>query len=508
MKTLTVEGILALGLACARSFGESVTRDACEAIASQIALEESARAPIAEHLNHLAIAANLAGSEPSTLSALQRVHFLKSAVSHVAWAESRVNTAVLAIAGVQRRIQTAQVGIADARPQRVEIEDAARSEIALAARWSELQAQTRLETARLLHALLPKTADALALGSISQLHATVIADGAARLAAGFGVDATHPDATHNTAAWCSLTAVVSELDGRASVIAAHSTRTATRSAVMRIVDRLDPKGMHRRREHAARDRGVWVQPEGDGNSLLFARMSSMQAEACLSRIRERAAANRSDSVAAGNRDPRGIGELRAEAYAEIVLGTRGDVQPLESPRLRADIDVVITLDALLGFHRVDGDTAMLRAHGCEDAVVPGAEIRDLLSVPWVEASLRRLVTDPVTGHLLDVSAHRYKPSDRLRAFISTRDRRCRWPGCGRRSEHSDLDHATPFHLGGQSTVANLGALCRRHHLLKTHAGYAIPESNTDGTCTIATPAGERYAHAAVSILAMDDPPPF
>ncbi len=508
MKALTVEGILALGLACARSFGESVTRDACEAIASQVALEESARTPIAEHLNHLAVAANLAGSEPSTLSALQRVHFLKSAVSHVAWAESRVNTAVLAIAGVQRRIQTAQVGITDSRTQRVEIEDSARSEIALAARWSESQAQTRLETARLLHALLPDTSAALSLGVISQQHATVIADGAARLAAGFGVDATHPDATHNAAAWRSLTAVASELDGRASVIAAHSTRTATRSAVMRIVDRLDPTGMQRRRDDAARDRGVWVQPEGEGNALLIARMSSMQAEACLTRIRERASMNSSDAIAAGTRDPRGIGELRAEALTEIVLGTRRYVEHSESPPLRADIDVVIALDALLGFHRAGSDTAMLRARGRDDEIVPAAEIRDLFSDPRVEVSLRRLVTDPVTGHLLDVSAHRYRPSDRLREFITTRDRRCRWPGCRRRSENADLDHATPFDRGGPSTVANLGALCRRHHLLKTHAGYSIPESNNDGTCTIVTPVGERYAHSAVSILPTDDPPPF
>ena len=311
MNPFTVEGILALALACARSFAESVTRDACEAIASHVELEAAARAPIAEHVDHSEVAATLAGAEPLLMSALQRVHFLKSAVSHVAWAESRVNAALLAIAGVHRRVQAVEVGVSGSRAQRVEIEDVARSEIALAARWSESQAQSRLETARLLHALLPETADALALGSISQLHATVIADGTARLAAGFGVDATHPSATHNTAAWCSLSAAASELDGRAAAIAANTTRTATRSAVLRIVDRLDPKGMQRRREHAARDRGVWVQPEGDGNSLLFARMSSMQAEACLSRIREQAAANRSDSIAAGNRDPRGIGELRA-----------------------------------------------------------------------------------------------------------------------------------------------------------------------------------------------------
>jgi hypothetical protein len=295
------------------------------------------------------------------------------------------------------------------RGEVVEIEDAARSEIALAARWSEAQAQARLETARMLHLLLPKTGAALASGTISHAHAVVIAEGAARLAVGCRVDVTHPGTDRDSGAWQQLTALTSALDARASVIASRSTRSHTRAAVTRIVDTLDPEGMRTRREQAAAERDVWISPETDGNALLIARMGALHAQACLARIRQRAHAAREAAAAAGDPDGRTIGELRAQALAELLLGatphsgaTEGTAVPAQAPRLRADIDVVITLDALLGLQAIGSgaDTAVIRGPG-GDELVPAAEIRDLIA--HGDVTLRRLVTDPLTGHLLDVA---------------------------------------------------------------------------------------------------------
>jgi hypothetical protein len=176
--------------------------------------------------------------------------------------------------------------------------------------------------------------------------------------------------------------------------------------------------------------------------------------------------------------------------------------------LRADIDVVITFDALLGLQQIasGADTAVIRGPG-GDELVPAAEIRDLLAS---DVTLRRLVTDPLTGHLLDVSPRRYLPGQRLRDFITTRDVRCRQPGCTTRATRTDLDHATPYDHGGDTVRANMGALCRRHHLLKTHEGYTITDSHDNGTCTIHTPTGLTYQHEPVPVIPdtpdIEDPP--
>ena len=58
-------------------------------------------------------------------------------------------------------------------------------------------------------------------------------------------------------------------------------------------------------------------------------------------------------------------------------------------------------------------------------------------------ALRRLVTDPVTGHLLNYGTTR-EPPTALAEFLLARDRECRVPNCHIRASACDLDHATPW----------------------------------------------------------------
>jgi hypothetical protein len=44
----------------------------------------------------------------------------------------------------------------------------------------------------------------------------------------------------------------------------------------------------------------------------------------------------------------------------------------------------------------------------------------------------------------------------------------------------------------------LGALCRRHHRLKTHNGWKVV-SHTDGSCTWTSPLGKEFFTPARSI---------
>lgn len=112
-------------------------------------------------------------------------------------------------------------------------------------------------------------------------------------------------------------------------------------------------------------------------------------------------------------------------------------------------------------------------------------------------TLRPVVTDR-DEHVLDVGRRSYTLPATLRRLIVTRDGTCRFPGCGRPANRSQIDHAEAWDDGGASDVANLGALCTRHHQLKTLGGWDIIESRRDGSCTWRSPCGRTYDH---------DPPP-
>ena len=63
----------------------------------------------------------------------------------------------------------------------------------------------------------------------------------------------------------------------------------------------------------------------------------------------------------------------------------------------------------------------------------------------------------------------YAPTAAQHAFVTTRDRGCRFPNCGQRVGWADADHVIPHACGGATDCANLCCLCRSRHRLKTLA---------------------------------------
>jgi hypothetical protein len=129
------------------------------------------------------------------------------------------------------------------------------------------------------------------------------------------------------------------------------------------------------------------------------------------------------------------------------------------PPIAAVVHVTMDLPTLLG---LADNPAQLEGYGA----LPAALARDLAaSNPW-----RRLVTDPISGALLDAGRRSYRPSAALADFIRARDRTCIFPGCGRSAWKTDADHRIPFSEGGLTERANLGSLCARHHRIR-HRGW-------------------------------------
>jgi hypothetical protein len=97
----------------------------------------------------------------------------------------------------------------------------------------------------------------------------------------------------------------------------------------------------------------------------------------------------------------------------------------------------------------------------------------------------------ITDQPPDSDPDRYTPSAALDRYVRLRDRTCRFPGCNRPAEFTDLDHRTAFAAGGRTTADNLQCLCRHHHRLKHEGGWKL-HRHPDGSQTWISPTGRRY----------------
>jgi hypothetical protein len=200
------------------------------------------------------------------------------------------------------------------------------------------------------------------------------------------------------------------------------------------------------------------------------------------------------AVSAGNADA-GLDACRADALATRTLGAVHDDGSISWDRrdVEVTINVVIDLDTLRG----EADHVAL----LEGQPIPGEIARELsdAAIWW-----RRMVTDPVDGHLLDYGRLTYLPA-RLRRYVLARDGRCRTPFCTD-TRHLQMDHADEF-PDGPSTTANCGTHSVLCHQLKTN-GYAdITNSRADGSYTWTTLWGHRIHVPPRSVLPHDPDPP-
>ena len=100
---------------------------------------------------------------------------------------------------------------------------------------------------------------------------------------------------------------------------------------------------------------------------------------------------------------------------------------------------------------------------------------------------RRLITDPVSGVVIDVGRTRYRPPAGLADLVRARDRACVFPTCQTPAERCDIDHLTAWSQGGTTSLDNLATLCEAHHRLKHTPGWALTKDQASGTLSWHTP---------------------
>ena len=75
----------------------------------------------------------------------------------------------------------------------------------------------------------------------------------------------------------------------------------------------------------------------------------------------------------------------------------------------------------------------------------------------------------------------------MRRYVEAFDRTCRVRGCTAPAHFCDVDHAVEW-PEGETTCANCGLLCRRHHGLKTKKIYKLRRDD-DRNVTFISPFG-------------------
>lgn len=387
--------------------------------------------------------AQLAGMDPARLDDQARTLVLQAWERQSRWVAAQEYAALAAAAGP---------------PAEREEDDWAAEEVAVALRLSPATAQHRIEVARRLADPLTATAHALQSGSISRWHATAMTDETADLAPALAV----------------------AVEARVLPRAERQTPGEFRRAVRRAVATADPILAELTYATEVGDRFVRCFPEASGMAVVEARLSADGAAALMAAVTARA--GKWDSA-----DGRNIEVRRADALVDMANAVLNDPSGPRSQRRPARIEVTVDLATLTG---LADNSAELTGYG----PIPAGLARALA----VDGEWHRLVTDPLSGALLDYARTTYSPPAALVDFVLTRDRSCRFPGCPQPAVRCDIDHGQAYDEGGATSAANCGLLCRRHHRLKTHAGWSL-ERHPDASVTWTSPAGARIRAPAPAI---------
>jgi hypothetical protein len=346
-------------------------------------------------------------------------------------------------------------------------------QVALARHDSPVRGGGHLRLARALVEEMPHTWRALADGTISEWHATLVVRETACLSR-----------DHRAA-------VDLELAGRMGGWGDRRVAQAARAAAYR----LDPRAVVDRLARAANDRRVSIRPAPDTMAYLTGLLPVTQGAAAYTSLRRHADRCR----AAG--DPRTRGQIMADELIARVIGngavaaeTAGGQGGLSAsggehgaggdlPRgVGVEIGLIMTDRSLFG---TDDQAATLTGHG----PIPAETARRLVnSADPGAVFIRRLYTDRC-GRLIAMESRRRAFPAAARRFLIIRDQSCRTPWCDAPIRHAD--HITPAARGGPTAIANGRGLCENCNYLQAAPGWSA-RSSPGGVVHLSTPTGETH----------------
>ena len=437
--------------------------------------------------------------------------------------------------------------------------DSAAMEIALVSGLSQGQAHRMLDQADTLVSDTPEVLEALALGRIGASHVQRIVEQTRQIVPEVppppprdADPAIREDWEHDAAAR-EAQARVDRRDFGADMLAVAPGKCPSqlRSRGAQVLEKYYGLSFTKRSRTALRDRRILVEEASDGMAWLSGYLPSASCHAIYTKIDAMARLLKADpdSAAAVARaaqeagggpeartpaaDPdehRTLDQLRADVLIDTVLnGPRG--QGLESVNAEVFVTVPSTLfpgtpggpvavdrtpidgvatgssDQAAG-DLLPGEAALEAPGGLEvGELKPGAAVPsllgggpiDLTSAARLMTAARtwwRVITDPVTGAVVDFGQNRYRPTRAQRAILQFRDGCCTTPGCTGAARSCDVDHTDEWQDGGGTDIANLHFACRRCHRMKS-LGLIDVEQRAGGTILVTSLFGtQRVSYPA------------
>jgi Domain of unknown function (DUF222) len=340
---------------------------------------------------------------------------------------------------------------------------------------SPMSASNRLGLALDLASPLSATAAALATGAIDIAKARTIADACRHLEPATAVE---------------LEAAVL---GQAPQLSNGRLHTALRKALITI----DPVAAEQRYRVARKERGVWVNPLDDGMAELRAVLAAQDA---LTIENVLTATARGAKTVGG--ETRTMSQLRADfllaPFTEaLATGELAGLTPAKLATHRgrgAELNVTVPASVIMGVSNAPGEL-----------VGYGPITADVCREVRRNATMRRLITNPVDGTFLAADTEIYRPSAALARHVEFRDRQCVFLGCPRPATRCHLDHSDRF-PDGRTCHDNLGPLCEHHHIFKHALDDALAQLKhrtlqqpKAGTFVWTMPTGHTYTRPPLAI---------
>ena len=434
-------------------------------------------APSAVDLGAVLAAVNAVDGNASDAQLIDQITLLEQIKSSCAAAQARLTHTFM----VSQSTDSAAKNV-DAQVARRSIA----GQIGLARRESRHHGSRHLGAAQALVTEMPHTLAALAAGDLSERRAILIIEQFGCLTS---ADRTHADAV------------------LAPEMAGLGNRTA-QSRAAALAYQIDPEAVMGKIRGAVKDRNVTLRPAPDTMSRLSALLPVAQGVAVWAALL--AAANHANAVG----DPRSRGQVMADHLVSTMTGTQvTGCDPYGVPHHASDqtptpaadtagqdtgtqratptttggihINLIMTDRTLLGD---DNTPAHLHGYGPIPAALARALIAgqaDHTTRTWI----RRLYTDPHTGQLAAMDSRGRLFPQAAKDFLLARDHTCRTPWCDAPIRH--LDHITPHHHGGSTSIANGQGLCEACNHTK-QAPHWRSYASSDGTITTHTPTGHSY----------------
>ena len=412
------------------------------------------------------------------------------------------------------------------------------ADVVASARLSEQSVQQRIEKAVELTTQYTQVVTALEVGEVVPQHAGVIADSGRII----GIPGT-PDTSEVSQRRREYERLVLE---KARQVSPNQLRPYAR----RIAEKYALESIDDRHEREQRHRRVWIETAGDSMALLCAYLPVDRAQAIYTRLTRMAQAT-AQSEAAEAREakeeaaktgaelpvvkPRGVGEIRADLLADFLgidFTTEDGAKTVADAAAKAETTAAGNVQGIVQVivHEHDLDTGPDIARDLDTASAPetssspearpGAAFQSELEgcgpipadmarrIAGTATSWTEITVNPGMGDIRRVASR--VPSADQKRKLRIRDAHCRWPGCRMPGYRCDIDHTVAVIDGGPTSMANLGYLCRNHHLVKHHGGWRVVQ-RPDATFEWTSPTDRKtwtVAESRVRFVETGEPPPF